>query len=42
MVEDLIVAAIKDGQARGAAKNVEEMNRLSESLGLPTNMKLPF
>jgi DNA-binding YbaB/EbfC family protein len=42
MVEDLIVAAIKDGQLRGAAKNAEEMRKLTESLGLPTDMKLPF
>lgn len=42
MVEDLILAAIKDGQLRGAAKNAEEMTKLTESLGLPTNMKLPF
>ncbi|AWD22225.1 YbaB/EbfC family nucleoid-associated protein [Fuscovulum blasticum] len=42
VVEDLIVAAIKDGQARGAAKNAEEMCKMTESLGLPTDMKLPF
>lgn len=42
MVEDLILAAIKDGQVKGAMKNAEEMRKLSESLGLPTDMKLPF
>ncbi|MCB6179382.1 YbaB/EbfC family nucleoid-associated protein [Rhodobacter sp. Har01] len=42
MVEDLIVAAIKDGQVKGAVRNAEEMRKLTESLGLPTDMKLPF
>ncbi|MBD3764500.1 MAG: 30S ribosomal protein S21, partial [Rhodobacterales bacterium] len=29
-------------QARGALKNAEEIRKLTESLGLPTDMKLPF
>lgn len=42
VVEDLILAAIKDAQAKAAARSKEEMGRLTESLGLPKDMKLPF
>ncbi len=42
VVEDLILAAIKDAQAKAAEKNKEEMGKLTESLGLPKDMKLPF
>ncbi|MFT5062379.1 MAG: DNA-binding YbaB/EbfC family protein, partial [Polaromonas sp.] len=35
VVEDLILAAIKDAQARAAAKSAEEMGKLTEGLGLP-------
>ena len=42
VVEDLILAAIKDAQSRAAAKSAEEMQRLTQSLGLPADMKLPF
>ncbi len=42
VVEDLILAAIKDAQAKAAEKSQSEMTRLSESLGLPKDMKLPF
>jgi DNA-binding YbaB/EbfC family protein len=42
VVEDLIIAAIKDAQAKGAEKSAEEMGKLTESLGLPAGMKLPF
>ena len=42
MVEDLIVAAIKDAQAKGVAKMQEEMRRMTEALGLPADLKLPF
>ncbi|MGB0960801.1 MAG: YbaB/EbfC family nucleoid-associated protein [Halocynthiibacter sp.] len=42
VVEDLILAAIKDAQARAAAKSQEEMARLTEGMGLPADMKLPF
>ena len=42
VVEDLILAAIKDAQAKAAARSQEEMRRLSETLGLPADMKLPF
>ncbi|SDD68570.1 YbaB/EbfC family nucleoid-associated protein [Ruegeria marina] len=42
VVEDLILAAIKDAQAKAAEKAQEEMTRLTESMGLPKDIKLPF
>lgn len=42
LVEDLIVAAVKDAQARGAERGQKEMAKLYESMGLPAGMKLPF
>jgi DNA-binding YbaB/EbfC family protein len=42
VVEDLILAAIKDAQSKAAEKAQQEMARLTEGLGLPPGMKLPF
>ena len=42
VVEDLILAAIKDAQARAAIRNGQEIAKLTEGLGLPPGMKLPF
>ncbi|MBT8155356.1 YbaB/EbfC family nucleoid-associated protein [Epibacterium ulvae] len=42
VVEDLILAAIKDAQAKAAQKSQDEMKQLTDSLGLPADMKLPF
>ena len=42
MVEDLIVAAIRDAQTRGAELAQREAQKLSESLGLPPGLNLPF
>lgn len=42
VVEDLILAAIKDAQAKAQAKSEEEMAKLSEGLGLPPGMANPF
>ncbi|MEC9311494.1 MAG: YbaB/EbfC family nucleoid-associated protein [Pseudomonadota bacterium] len=42
MVEDLILAAIKDAQSKAAEKAQEEMTNLTESMGLPKDIKLPF
>lgn len=42
VVEDLILAAIKDAQAKAAERSQEEMQKLTEGLGLPADMKLPF
>tara|TARA_B110000090_G_scaffold75243_1_gene85581 strand:+ start:632 stop:976 length:345 start_codon:yes stop_codon:yes gene_type:complete len=42
VVEDLILAAIKDAQAKAADRSTSEMQQLQQSLGLPADMKLPF
>jgi hypothetical protein len=42
VVEDLILAAIKDTQSKAAERSASEMQRLQQSLGLPADMKLPF
>ena len=42
VVEDLILAAIKDAQTKAAERAQEEMAKLTEGLGLPPGMKLPF
>jgi len=42
VVEDLILAAIKDAQGKAAAKSQEELSKMTEGLGLPAGMKLPF
>jgi DNA-binding YbaB/EbfC family protein len=42
MAEDLILAAVKDAQARANERGREEMGKMAESLGLPPGMKLPF
>ena len=42
VVEDLILAAIKDAQSKAAEKAQDEMARLTESMGLPKDIKLPF
>ena len=42
VVEDLILAAINDAQTKAAAKAASEMQELTEGMGLPAGMKLPF
>ena len=42
VVEDLILAAIHDAQMKASARSQQEMARLTEGLGLPAGMKLPF
>ena len=45
VVEDLILAAIKDAQIRAAERHQAEMKRFTEEMGLPPglgDMKLPF
>ena len=42
MVEDLILAAIKDAQTRASDRAQAEMGKITEGLGLPPGMKLPF
>ena len=42
VVEDLILAAIKDAQGKASERAAEEMGKLTEGMGLPAGMKLPF
>ncbi|MCV3271718.1 YbaB/EbfC family nucleoid-associated protein [Roseobacter sinensis] len=42
VVEDLILAAIKDAQTKASERAQAEMAKLTEGLGLPADMKLPF
>jgi len=42
VVEDLILAAIKDAQAKAEARSREEMGKMAESLGLPRDMMPPM
>lgn len=42
VVEDLILAAIKDAQTRAADRANEEMTKIAQAMGLPAGMKLPF
>jgi DNA-binding YbaB/EbfC family protein len=42
MVEDLILAAIKDAQGKAQERTQQEMRKIQESMGLPADMKLPF
>jgi DNA-binding YbaB/EbfC family protein len=42
VVEDLIVAAIQDAQARAAVAAQAEMAAVTDGLDLPAGMKLPF
>tara|TARA_R110002094_G_scaffold77933_2_gene84428 strand:- start:862 stop:1206 length:345 start_codon:yes stop_codon:yes gene_type:complete len=42
VVEDLILAAIKDAQAKASERAQSEMAKVTEGMGLPADMKLPF
>ncbi|MEL6642930.1 MAG: YbaB/EbfC family nucleoid-associated protein [Pseudomonadota bacterium] len=42
VVEDLILAAIKDAQVKAQERSQQEMAKLTEELGLPADMKMPF
>ena len=42
VVEDLIVAAVQDAQARAVEAAQAEMAKLTEGLDLPPGLKLPF
>jgi len=41
VAEDLILAAIKDAQAKAQERNKQELRRLTEEMGLPAGMDLP-
>ncbi|WP_417249691.1 YbaB/EbfC family nucleoid-associated protein [Celeribacter sp.] len=42
VVEDLILAAIKDAQAKAGERAQAEMAKVTEGLGLPADFKMPF
>lgn len=42
VAEDLILAAIKDAQAKAAERSQQELGKITEGLGLPEGFKLPF
>ncbi len=42
VIEDLIIAAIRDAQAKATARSQQEMARLGQELGLPADFKMPF
>ena len=42
VVEDLILAAIKDAQSKASDKAAAEMGKITEEMGIPAGMKLPF
>ena len=42
VVEDLIVAAIRDAQKKSGDKAKEEMAKVTSDLNLPAGFKLPF
>ncbi|GAA6181460.1 MULTISPECIES: YbaB/EbfC family nucleoid-associated protein [unclassified Shimia] len=42
VVEDLILAAIKDAQTKANDRAQDELGKITSDLGLPADMKLPF
>ncbi len=42
VVEDLILAAIKDAQGKASERARQEMSKIAEGMGLPKDMDLPF
>ncbi len=42
VAEDLILAAVKDAQQKATERGQQEMRRITEEMGLPADMKLPF
>ena len=42
VVEDLIIAAVRDAQSKASDRSQQEMRRLTEGMGLPADLKLPF
>ena len=41
VVEDLILAAVKDAQAKAEERSREELQKITDELGLPPGMTLP-
>ena len=42
VVEDLIIAAIRDAQSKAAARSAQELQRIATGMGLPADVKLPI
>jgi DNA-binding YbaB/EbfC family protein len=42
VVEDLIIAALKDAKKKSIDRTQKEMAKITNELGLPENFKLPF
>ena len=42
VVEDLIVAAVRDALLKATERSQQEMRRLTQAMGLPADLKLPF
>jgi len=42
VVEDLIIAAIKDVQEKATLKSQQEIEKITREMGLPENFKLPL
>ncbi|EPX77885.1 YbaB/EbfC family nucleoid-associated protein [Litoreibacter arenae] len=42
VVEDLILAAIKDAQNKAAEKAEAELGKITEEMGIPAGTKMPF
>jgi len=42
VAEDLILAAIKDAQSKAAERAKEDMSKITQGMGLPKDMDLPF
>jgi len=42
VIEDLILAALNDAQSKAQARSQQEMQKLTQGLGLPADFKLPL
>jgi len=42
ILEDLIIAAVNDGKSKGDGKLADETKAMMGSMGLPSDIKLPF
>jgi len=41
MAEDMILAALRDAQAKAAERSKAEIRKITDAMGLPPDMKLP-
>ncbi|MCF4165827.1 YbaB/EbfC family nucleoid-associated protein [Zavarzinia compransoris] len=42
VLEDLVVAAVRDAKSKAEARMAEEMQKATAGLGLPAGFKMPF